>query len=870
MITRLGTYSQIKGASVSLPCDYATTAAIVLTGTPSVDGVTVSVGMRILVKDQVTTSENGIYVVASGAWSRAIDMSLDDDTFQGLQVYVNSGATNGGKTFILTTANPISLGSTSLAFTAASGGGGGIMVAGSGTCSTMRCGVTNTASGNYSFAGGGQFNAANGGHSFIGGGFCNTVLNNGAATCNLAILNATTTSDFCVAGNYTNIFLSGLNTTLSGYSTNTYAISNSVYDSGNSWTVVNIIGSYSGYAATNAAITYNLNSNASTIGAGCCNTICNGNHSFVGGGCFNSAKSSCSNIVGGISNITAAVEKGSIAGGTINLIGTTKAPVDGAWDLNVPLTFSNYYLDFTNNNMCVVGRDKLTNSNVYDVSSYFRVGDCMTMYRPDTDETLTGTITSSSFSGYYTVICGIPLGTDTGGNYGNSFPILNLSNTYGYGGNGSFIGGGINNIAATNSSVVGGRINFATDNSFIGGGCCNISTFLSAIVTGVSNCTSNAASFIGGGVANKITSQSSSISGGTSNLISGDRSFIGGGQVHTISGYDSGILSGYSNTVSGNQSSILSGCTNSILGGSGNTISGQNNTICTASSNNSILGGNGNTVWSYAPTSAIASGCNNKICTNSNSSFIGGGYINCIELVGGLSHYSTISGGYQNTVSATYGFIGGGKYNTLSKCYTTIAGGWGNCVCNTAQYGAILGGYSNIASGFMSAVLGGQQNTASGAYSGAFGCTVTNNIACSFASNQLWACNLVGTTVALCVGTNGVIVRGASDCRLKTNICNIPYGLCEVKQLKPVSFDWNEVERETRGCNRQLGFIAQEVKPIIPEAVGERADNGEMSLSPDKLIPVLTKSVQELNNKLEAQDARIAILEDIIKRNNLI
>jgi len=161
-------------------------------------------------------------------------------------------------------------------------------------------------------------------------------------------------------------------------------------------------------------------------------------------------------------------------------------------------------------------------------------------------------------------------------------------------------------------------------------------------------------------------------------------------------------------------------------------------------------------------------------------------------------------------------------------------------------------------------------NTASGNYSGVFGCCIVNSIACSFASNQLWACNLVGTTVALCVGTNGVIVRNSSDIRLKTNICGLSYGLCDVKKLNPVSFDWNETARETRGCNRQIGFIAQEVEPIIPEAVGRSAESDEMSLSPEKIIPVLTKALQELSAKFDAQEQKIATLEDIIKRNNLV
>lgn len=121
MITRLGTYSQVKGKPYAIPCDYATTAAIVLSGTPSVDGVTVSVGQRILVKNQTTGSDNGIYIVSAGAWSRAVDMSLTDDVFQGLQVYVSLGTTNANKTFAITTANPITLGSTSLSFNLVNG-----------------------------------------------------------------------------------------------------------------------------------------------------------------------------------------------------------------------------------------------------------------------------------------------------------------------------------------------------------------------------------------------------------------------------------------------------------------------------------------------------------------------------------------------------------------------------------------------------------------------------------------------------------------------------------------------------------------------------------------------------------------------------
>jgi hypothetical protein len=116
MITRIGTYAQIKGLAYSLPCKVATTGSITLSGTQTIDGVAVVAGERVLVKNQGTASSNGIYTVESGAWVRAIDMSLTDDVYEGIQIYINQGTVNGGNVFYLDTPNPIVLGSTGLSF----------------------------------------------------------------------------------------------------------------------------------------------------------------------------------------------------------------------------------------------------------------------------------------------------------------------------------------------------------------------------------------------------------------------------------------------------------------------------------------------------------------------------------------------------------------------------------------------------------------------------------------------------------------------------------------------------------------------------------------------------------------------------------
>ena len=90
----------------------------------TLDGVTLATGDRILLKDQTTASENGIYTVnASGAPTRAIDANSSADVTQGMFVFVAEGTANAGNGFVLTTSGTITLGSTNLAFTQFSGAG---------------------------------------------------------------------------------------------------------------------------------------------------------------------------------------------------------------------------------------------------------------------------------------------------------------------------------------------------------------------------------------------------------------------------------------------------------------------------------------------------------------------------------------------------------------------------------------------------------------------------------------------------------------------------------------------------------------------------------------------------------------------------
>ena len=63
-----------QGLDPKASCVAATTANITLSGTQTIDGVALIAGDRCLVKDQTLSQDNGIYVVAAGAWTRATDM----------------------------------------------------------------------------------------------------------------------------------------------------------------------------------------------------------------------------------------------------------------------------------------------------------------------------------------------------------------------------------------------------------------------------------------------------------------------------------------------------------------------------------------------------------------------------------------------------------------------------------------------------------------------------------------------------------------------------------------------------------------------------------------------------------------------------
>ena len=113
----------------------ATTANITLSGTQTIDGISVVADDRVLVKQQSTRTENGIYLCKSGSWVRADDMNAGDE-FSGAAVFVQEGTDNADTGYVCTNDGDVTVGTDNIDFTQFTGagqlsGGDGIDITGS-------------------------------------------------------------------------------------------------------------------------------------------------------------------------------------------------------------------------------------------------------------------------------------------------------------------------------------------------------------------------------------------------------------------------------------------------------------------------------------------------------------------------------------------------------------------------------------------------------------------------------------------------------------------------------------------------------------------------------------------------------------------
>lgn len=114
--------SVAQGIDAKASCKAATTGNISLGGLQIIDSVVCAAGDRVLVWQQTSAAQNGIYVVASGAWARASDANTWDELISAF-TFVEQGTTNGSNGYICTITAGGTLGTTPVTWAQFSGAG---------------------------------------------------------------------------------------------------------------------------------------------------------------------------------------------------------------------------------------------------------------------------------------------------------------------------------------------------------------------------------------------------------------------------------------------------------------------------------------------------------------------------------------------------------------------------------------------------------------------------------------------------------------------------------------------------------------------------------------------------------------------------
>ena len=258
------------------------------------------------------------------------------------------------------------------------------------------------------------------------------------------------------------------------------------------------------------------------------------------------------------------------------------------------------------------------------------------------------------------------------------------------------------------------------------------------------------------------------------------------------------------------------------------------------------------------------------------------GYNSMPYYIGNGRDYNT-SVGYNNMLGLTTGYantsiggetmfhLGNGIGNTAIGSHTLLSTtGSGNTAVGSESGNGVVGGSNNTFLGLGSDVSDGSISNA----------TAIGKNAIVNSSNTIQ----LGGTSLLSVNTSGYYTGSAfttsSDKRLKTNIVPVVNGIKTVMLLNPVHYEKKSSLDSNANLVVENGFIAQEIKKIIPFIVKEGFDKNKLlSLDYTSIIPILTRAIQEQQLELEnqkkifvEQNKKIKKIEDkldiFLKNNN--
>ena len=394
------------------------------------------------------------------------------------------------------------------------------------------------------------------------------------------------------------------------------------------------------------------------------------------------------------------------------------------------------------------------------------------------------------------------------------------------------------------------------------------------------------------------SSLSLSNGGGSVTLPSGSGTYTAGPGI-SING---GVISNTGDLTNTNEIQVLStnGSNLTLSNGGGTVMFDPSNTneIQTLSANgtNLTLSNGGNTV-TFDPSNT------NEIQTlslnGSNLTLSNGGGTVTLPSGGGGSYWESFGGNDIVNNNGGTVFVGPGTFESLyaqgsnnSSTFYSQNGGTGKAISAEANNGTAIelnglvalratgtgsspaGTFNNFSGDGIALQVNGGLGV-SGGYENYNGTISKADVLANFkfggglspGSNNFYDLGSSDRRWRVLYATNGTI--NTSDARQKQAIQPIGYGLEQVKAMKPVSFEW--IDHPEQG--RKLGFLAQDLQPILPEVVcdTEWINDGKGHLTPKKaealgvyysdLIPVLVKAIQEQQAQIEQLEQRIKALE---------
>ncbi|TET47632.1 hypothetical protein E3J62_00810 [candidate division TA06 bacterium] len=706
--------------------------------------------------------------------------------------------------------------------------GGGQNNTASGNRGTVGGGESNVASALFATIAGGQNNTASGSHATVGGGYADTTR---------AVYGAVLSGRHNIAGDQPEDTAA----VVAGGSDNAAVAVYSSVGGGFGNTA-------SGSGATVAGGAFNTATDtAATVGGGGSNTA-NGSGATVAGGAFNTAGSPGATVSGG-GYSSASSYGATVAGGGYNAASGSWATVGGGYADTVAGDYS-----FAAGNLVRVagaadytfafGRDFTTSTpnavifhNSVDPISV-GIGTVSPTERLDVD----GTVQMTGFSLPAGAATGYVLTSDASGqgawqaaagdnDWTITGSVLHPSSSYG--------------LAMRSFNVLYGV--YDTTHVNLGIACTTGTSGQNRAFCTVSGGYGNTASYdyaaVGGGSGNTAGGYHGTVSGGEKSSATGQYAVVGGGRDNTASGNGAAIGGGGMNVVNGDWAAIGGGWDNAAAGNLATVGGGEQNT---AGGQYATVGGG------YADT---ASG---------DYATVAGGDSNN---AGGTG--ASVGGGRDNTASQLCTTIGGGQDNTASDLYTTVCGGLNN---TASGFGATVGGgWNNIASGYYATVAGGEADTVTGWHSFAAGRQVRVTADYTFGFGRNFTTSTanavifyhspgpvrvgIGNTAPthlLDVGTNGAYCNGftwvdGSSREYKEQIVELTSeeAIEAVSRLTPVRYNYKSDKDETF-----VGFIAEDVPDLV-------ATKDRKGVSPMDIVAVLTKVVQEQQERIEALEAKI-------------